>query len=228
MHVNNKNLIDPFRHPDFIEFRLCIESSRTLCGQQNGGRAKFWGYRARELRSWVATSPLAARKKKKPSEAGQGGLKLLLQWVLLPGCRLSGWVEQRGDGQQHPSGVWSAWDVATRTASPVNRWVTSGEVHQDTGLASVGGMRRRWHKAFLSWDQLLIWLWISGAPWSWLVPLFCIPSAFVEGEQVKMFCKLCCLFKKYHLYGTALFGVVFYIQNIEGFRIEEEKLHIGV
>lgn len=47
MHVNNKTLIDPFRHQDFIEFCLCVESSRTLYRQQNGGkggRAKFWGY----------------------------------------------------------------------------------------------------------------------------------------------------------------------------------------
>lgn len=182
MHVNNKTLIDPFRHQDFIEFCLCVESSRTLCRQQNGGkggRAKFWGYWARELQSWAATSSLAAQKK--PSETGRDGLKLLLQWVLLAGCRSSGRlvrVEQRADGQQHPSGVWRVWNVPTQTAwawgskmfSPVNRWVTSGEVHQNTGLASVGGKHWRWHKAFLSWNQLLIYLWNSGAPWSWLVP----------------------------------------------------------
>jgi len=41
-----------------------------------------------------------------------------------------------------------------------------------------------------------------------------------------MFCKLYYIFLKYHLYGTALVCVIFYIQSIEGFRIEEEKLHI--
>lgn len=56
--------------------------------------------------------------------------------------------------------------------------------------------------------------------------VFFIPSVFVKEEQIKTFYKLCYLFKKYHLYGTALFCVIFYIQNIEGFRIEEEKLHI--
>lgn len=56
--------------------------------------------------------------------------------------------------------------------------------------------------------------------------VFFIPSAFVKGEQIKMFYKLCYILKKYYLYGTALFCVIFYIQNMEGFRIEEEKLHI--
>lgn len=56
--------------------------------------------------------------------------------------------------------------------------------------------------------------------------IFFIPSAFVEGEEIKMFCKVRYIFRKYHLYGTAPFCVIFYIQNIEGFRIEEEKLHI--
>lgn len=38
MHVNNKNLMEPFCHQDFIEFCLCIESSRTLSRHQNGGK----------------------------------------------------------------------------------------------------------------------------------------------------------------------------------------------
>lgn len=41
-----------------------------------------------------------------------------------------------------------------------------------------------------------------------------------------MFCKLCYILKKYHLYDTALLCIIFHIRNTEGFRIDEEKLHI--
>lgn len=193
-----------------------------------------WVYWARELHSLVATSSLAARANLKRVKMrwdfcfSRCSARLgLSRWGAQVAQRIvcSGWAASSKLGVNcvecmYINGLGTRkQDVFTRKKMSYFWW--SAPEHR------VSFCRKNTLKVarsiFIMRPALSLFLNL----WS-TINLVSAASAFVKGEQIKMFCKLCDIFRKYRLYGTAPFCVIFYIQNIEGFRIEEEKLHIWV
>lgn len=127
------------------------------------------------------------------------------------------------DGQEHLSWVWAGWNACTESLGMRKQdvftceWVSyfwSAPVHMVSFYEK--STLKVTQNIFVMRSALNLFLKLCSTI-NLISKIFFIPFAFAK-EQIQMFCRLCYVLKNYHLYGTALVCVIFYIQNIEGFR----------